>query len=310
MKLNFFLRLLGPIIFIALIYLYVDLNELKNIIYALRWPFFGISVALNPPLIFLRSHRWRKILAGYDVNYSKWQCFKIYFVEMVAINVVATVGTFAKAVYLKRDGHGLLRPALSIITEKYFDYLLPLIFGLISVFLVWLKLDSNIGLVIFSLITCLAFWPARKAILLLAAPIVPKRLKAMLLKKDWQIEDHLLKIYQSLNFKIYIYSVAAFALYFASIYFLTRGLYLDLSFFQVVLIMTITSLIAFIPISFFGIGTRDAGLLAVFSFFGHSPEQAVALSMALLLLRIAVVFMGSVFWVIDPPPLAELKQLK
>ncbi|CAB1081967.1 hypothetical protein D1AOALGA4SA_9607 [Olavius algarvensis Delta 1 endosymbiont] len=102
--------------------------------------------------------------------------------------------------------------------------------------------------------------------------------------------------------------MAAFALYFASIYFLARGLNLDLTFFQVVLIMTITSLIAFVPISFFGIGTRDAGLLVVFSFFGHLPEQAVALSMALLLLRFAVVFMGSIFWFIDPPPLGEIKE--
>jgi uncharacterized membrane protein YbhN (UPF0104 family) len=91
---------------------------------------------------------------------------------------------------------------------------------------------------------------------------------------------------------------------------LTKGLNLELSFFQVVLIMTITSLITLIPISFLGIGTRDVGLLAVFNFFGHTPEQAVALSMALLLLRIAIVFMGSIFWFIDPPPLAELKQLK
>ncbi|MBT8363716.1 MAG: flippase-like domain-containing protein [Deltaproteobacteria bacterium] len=304
------LRLIGPVLFIVLIYFYVDLQELKNIVSDLRWPFFCISVALNPLLILLRSHRWQIILARYDVAYTGWQCYKIYFVEMVAVNVVATVGTFAKAVYLKRDGHGLLQPVLSIITEKYFDYLLPLIFGVISVFLVWLKLDSDSGLVVFSLTTCLAFFPARKAILLLATPVVPKRLKAVLLKKDWHLADHLVKIYQTLNFKIYIYSVAAFALYFASIYYLTRSLYLDLSFFQVVLIMTITSLIAFIPISFFGIGTRDAGLLAVFSFFGHSPEQAVALSMALLLLRIAVVFMGSIFWFIDPPPLGEMKEAK
>jgi len=310
MKLKFMLRLIGPLIFIILVYFYVDLKKLKEIIYALRWPYFCISVALNPPLIFLRSHRWRILLAEYDIEYSRWQCFKIYFVEMVAINVVATVGTFAKAVYLKRDGHGFLRPLLSIIAEKYFDYLLPLIFGLTSVLMVWLKLDSNLGLVLFSLATCLAFWPARHAILLLAAHLFPKRLKAMFLKKNWHIEDYLVKIFQSLNFKIYIYSVSAFALYFASIYYLARGLNLDLTFFQVVLIMTITSLIAFIPISFFGIGTRDAGLLAVFSFFGHSPEQAVALSMALLLLRIAVVFMGSIFWFIDPPPLGEINETR
>jgi uncharacterized membrane protein YbhN (UPF0104 family) len=176
--------------------------------------------------------------------------------------------------------------------------------------LVWIKLGSEIGLILFILLTCLAFIPARKACLLLSPRFFPKRLKELLRKKGWNINEHLLKIHDMLNFKIYIYSIGAFGLYFISIYFLTKGLNLELSFFQVVLIMTITSLITLIPISFLGIGTRDAGLLAVFNFFGHTPEQAVALSMALLLLRIAIVFMGAVFWFSDPPPLAELKQLK
>jgi len=310
MKSKYLLKLIGPIIFLILIYFYVDLNELKNNIIHLRWLFFCVSVAINPLLIFLRGHRWRIILSNYDISYTEWECFKIYFVEMVAINIVATVGTFAKAVYLKRDGHGLLVPLLSILAEKYYDYLLPLIFGAISVFLVWIKLGSDIGLILFILLTCLSFIPARKACLLLSPRFFPKRLKELLRKKGWNINEHLIKIHYMLNFKIYVYSIMAFALYFISIYFLTKGLYLELSFFQVVLIMTITSLIAFLPISFLGIGTRDVGLVVVFNFFGHTPEQAVALSMALLLLRIAVVFMGSIFWFIDPPPLAELKKMK
>jgi uncharacterized membrane protein YbhN (UPF0104 family) len=229
---------------------------------------------------------------------------------MVAIMVVATVGTFAKAVYLKRDGHGLLQPLLSILAEKYYDYLLPLIFGAISVFLVWLNLGYDIGLMLFILLTCLAFIPARKVCLLLSPRFFPRRLKELLQKKGWNLNEHLKKIHDMLDFKIYVHSIMAFGLYFISIYFLTKGLNLELGFFQVVLIMTITSLITLIPISFLGIGTRDAGLLAVFSFFGHTPEQAVALSMALLLLRLAIVFLGAFFWFIDPPPLGELKQLK
>jgi uncharacterized membrane protein YbhN (UPF0104 family) len=298
MKLKFFLRLIGPLIFVFLFYVYVDAKVLIKILLASKWTFFILSLALIPPFIFLRSTRWQIILSKYDMSYTKWQCFKIYFVEMVAIMVVATVGTLAKAVYLKRDGHGLLVPLLSILAEKYYDYLLPLIFGAISVLLVWIKPGSEIGLILFILLTCLAFIPARKACLLLSPRFFPKRLKELLRKKGWNIIEHLLKIH------------AIFGLYFISIYFLTKGLNLELSFFQVVLIMTITSLITLIPISFLGIGTRDAGLLAVFNFFGHTPEQAVALSMALLLLRIAIVFIGAVFWFSDPPPLAELKQLK
>jgi len=310
MKAKILLRFIGPLIFVILFCVYVDTRTLAKVLLASRWQFLIYSVALIPPLILMRSIRWQNILSKYDIHYTRWQCFKIYFVEMVAIMVVATIGTFAKAVYLKRDGHGFMLPFLSILAEKYYDYLLPLIFGAISVAIVWVRLGATSGLILFILITCLAFFPARKACLLLSPRFFPKRLKTLLLEKGWNINEHLQKIHDMLSFKIYVYSLGGFGLYFVSIYFLARGLNLELSFFQVVLIMTITSLITLIPISFLGIGTRDAGLLAVFSFFGHSPEQAVALSMALLLLRIAIVFMGTIFWFMDPPPLAELKQSK
>ena len=305
-----YLRLIGPLIFILIYYFYVDLNELKQISSVLRWRYFIISLALVPPLIFLRSSRWRRILIDYDISYSRWQCFQVYFVEMVAVMIVAVVGTFSKAVYLKRDGYGLLHPMLTIIIEKYYDYLLPFIFGVASVFIVWSGFSSGFGLTAFVLITGLAFIPTRKACLLLSTRAFPNSLKELFLKKGWNLKDHISKIHDNLNFRTYLYSVGAFGLYFISIYYLTKGLNLDLFFFQVVLILTITSLIALIPISFFGIGTRDAGLLAVFKWFGYTAEQAVALSLALLLLRIAIVLMGSIFWVIDPPPLDELKQLK
>ena len=310
MKLKFLLRLAGPLIFIILVYFYVDLREFKKIIVAIHWPLFVLSAAITPGLVYIRSLRWWIILTDYGMAYSSWQCFKIYFVEMVVIMVVATVGTLAKVIYLKRDGYGLLQPILTVLTDKYYDYLLPLIFGIASVLLVWLNSDSTTGLVLFSLATLLAYFPARRACLLLSTKFIPDRLKSLIIKKEWDVEAHLIHIFDTLNFRIYFLSVAAFGLYFTSIFFLAAGLGLDLSFFQIVLIMTITSLIAFIPISFLGIGTRDAGLIAVFSFFGHTPEQAVALSMALLLLRITVVFMGSIFWFIDPPPLGEMRELK
>ena len=191
-----------------------------------------------------------------------------------------------------------------------FDYLLPLIFGCTGVILAGLQIGAGFGLLIFTAVTGLAFFPARKAVWLLSPRILPKNLNELFVKKGLQIQNHLAQIYTTLNFKTYLYSVAAFGIYFLCIYFLSMGLRIDLGFFQVILIMTITSLIAMIPVSFLGIGTRDAGLLVVFKWFGHTPEQAIALSMALLLLRIAILLMGSVFWLADPPPLNELKKLK
>jgi uncharacterized membrane protein YbhN (UPF0104 family) len=202
-----------------------------------------MSLVLVPPLIYLRSLRWQGILEKYGITYTAWKCFSVYFIEMVAVMVVATIGTFAKVFYLQRDGYGLKRPILTIIVDKYYDYLLPLIFGCTSVFLAWAKIGAGFGLLIFTAVTFLAFTPARKTVWLLSP-----------------------RIYDTLNFRTYLFSVAAFAIYFLCIYFLSLGLRIELGFFEVILIMTITSLVAMIPISFLGIGTRDAGLLAVFKY--------------------------------------------
>jgi len=304
-----FIRLIGPLIFLIIIFFYIDFNQLKQIVLVLKWNFFFLSLVLVPVLVFIRSSRWHNILTNFGIPYSLWQCYKLYFIEMVAIMIVATVGTFVKIFYFKRDKYGLLQPTLSIITDKYYDYLLPLIFGLASVFIVWIKLGPGSGFIVLLLATGLAYIPVKKSVSLFTTKIFPKRLKEFFTKKGWNITDHLLKIENALNLKTYIYSVTAFGIYFLCIYFLNKGINIELSFFQVILIMTITSLITMIPISFLGIGTRDVGLLAVFQWFGETPEQAVALSMALLLLRIAIVFMGSIFWFMDPPPLNELRKL-
>jgi uncharacterized membrane protein YbhN (UPF0104 family) len=229
---------------------------------------------------------------------------------MVAVMVVATIGTFAKVFYLERDGYGFKRPMLTIIVDKYYDYLLPLIFGCTSVFLALTQISAGFGLLIFATVTCLAFFPVRKAVFLLSPRVLPNILNTFFIKEGFNIQDHLTQIYNVLNFKTYLYSVAAFGIYFLSIYYLNKCLQIELGFFQVILIMTITSLVAMIPVSFLGIGTRDAALLAVFKWFEHTPEQAIALSIALLLLRIAIVLMGLIFWLADPPPLNELKKIK
>jgi len=96
MKAKILLRFIGPLIFVILFYVYVDIRTLRNVLPASRWSFFIFSLALIPPLIFIRSLRWQNILSKYEIFYTKWQCFKKYFVEMVAIMVVANVGTFAK----------------------------------------------------------------------------------------------------------------------------------------------------------------------------------------------------------------------
>jgi uncharacterized membrane protein YbhN (UPF0104 family) len=228
---------------------------------------------------------------------------------MVAIMVIATIGTFVKAAYPKRDGYGLLRPALSVLGDKYYDYLLPLLLGMTSAVVVSLDFSPQVSLIILLFVICVTFVPARKAMGMFLPLIISARLKEVFSKKGWKVAEHIAEFEKALDWKTYALSVAGFTIYYLCVYLLNRGIGIDLSLSQVILVMAITSLITMIPISFFGVGTRDIGLIAVFRWFGRPPEEAVALSMALLLLRMAIVLMGSVFWFTDPPPLMKLEEV-
>lgn len=310
MKIKFLLRIIGPVIFLLLIYFYVDPDQLKQIILRLKFHFFVLSVILIPALVLIRSLRWKKILEKIEVHYSMWKCFRIYFVGLVTMMVVPTIGTFIKAIYPKQDGHGLINPVLSIIFDKFFDYLLPVVFGLTSAVLIILNIQPNLSMVVLLLSACIVFFPAKKAVVLFSTRMVPARFKKLFANKGWNLKEKFVEMERALDWKIYILSLSGYIAYYLAVYFLCQSLSIGLNFSEVVIIETVTAIIAFIPISLFGIGIKDVGLVAAFKIFGHTPEEAIALSLTLLLLRIIVVLMGSIFWFMDPPPITEIKQVK
>jgi len=300
------LRLIGPLLFVVIIYRYIDIKQLTELIDDLNWFYVVFSLSMAPPLLFVRSFRWKRILVMLDIDYPLWNCFKIYCVEMVAVMIVSAIGTFIKALYLQETFSCKKKPYLSVITDKYYDYILPLIFGLSSIVSVMLNINQELSLIVLLIITFLLFVPTRKMVFLLSDRFFPKQLKKLLNDKHWSINIILIQMYDLLDFKTYILSVCSFISYFTMIFFLNMSIGLNLNFAQVVLIMTITSLVTMVPISFLGIGTRDIGLIVIFDWFGYLPEQAIALSLALLLLRLVFILIGAFFWYFNPPPLQLL----
>lgn len=301
--------MLGLVIFLIIILFHIDLEKLIRILSLIRFEYFLLSALIVPVIIAIRSVRWQRILLVFNIHRSVWDCFNYIFVEMVAISVVSAAGTLIKVFYLRRDGHRLLKATLAVVTDKVFDYVLPLLFGLFSSLAFIIHLDPNIGLIVLLCVTGLSYKPMQMMNARILPRLIPKSLKKKMSEKNWCFEESHLQIIRALDFRAYILSVMGFLLYFLSVHMLNLGLGINLSYSQIILIMSITSLIAAIPISFLGIGTRDVALITVFNWFGRSPEQAVSLSIALLLLRLAVMLMGSVFWYLDPPPLAAAKEV-
>jgi len=303
-----FIRLLGPAIFLIILFFFIDLKALKKLLSLSRYDFLGLSLATVPVVIAVRSIRWQKILRIHNMNYSFWACFKYNVVELVAIGVVSAAGSLIKLFYLRRDGYRLVDAAQSVATDKAFDYLLPLIFGLSSGLVFILGIDPDSGLVGMLGVAVLAYRPLKSVSARLFPRIIPTTLKEKMLSRNWHFEKSFQQIVRSLDFQAYMLSIIGLLAYFLAVHLLNLGLGTALSFAQVILIMALTSLITAIPISFLGIGTRDVALITVFAWFGRSPEEAVSLSLALLGMRLAIMLVGSIFWYMDPPPLTALKR--
>jgi uncharacterized protein (TIRG00374 family) len=70
---------------------------------------------------------------------------------------------------------------------------------------------------------------------------------------------------------------------------------------DLVLVMSITNLVTFLPVSVSGIGVRDASLIVLLARFGIGQAQAVAFSLAILVIfYVGGIILGSICWVWEP----------
>lgn len=90
-------------------------------------------------------------------------------------------------------------------------------------------------------------------------------------------------------------SVVAYVIFFASCYVMSTAIEIPLSFLQISFFVACTTILSFLPISFAGIGTRDASLVFLFSTECINSESALAFST--LIFMLTYIFFGLVGFV-------------
>ncbi len=104
-------------------------------------------------------------------------------------------------------------------------------------------------------------------------------------------------------------SVLAYFILFSQAFLIAKSLAIPIDFLNVTLCMAIANVVALIPISVTGIGTRELALISLFSILNLSKESAVALSVLFLFLsNISSGFIGFLCWMIKPISLAKAKE--
>jgi uncharacterized protein (TIRG00374 family) len=78
----------------------------------------------------------------------------------------------------------------------------------------------------------------------------------------------------------FLLGIPTWIIIYTQIYILGLSLDIEVPYFVFLMIYPIANIIAFIPITAAGLGTREATLVFLFSFFGMPPEKAIVISLA------------------------------
>jgi uncharacterized protein (TIRG00374 family) len=101
----------------------------------------------------------------------------------------------------------------------------------------------------------------------------------------------------------------SYAIYFGQTYLIGLAIGLPLDYITVAMVVAIGILVGYIPITFAGLGTRDAALIFLFGRYGITAASALSFAFLYNLVYIACVGMISVFFWMRLPNRGELKRM-
>ncbi len=258
-------------------------------------PFYAALCFLSMPLLLVVVNiEWQVILKHQNIQVSFAYSLKNFFIGyFYGFSTPGGFGNYLRALYLREESNAPLPKCLSnIITFHIIDLMTLFIISSIGgLFLLgqypYLFILSLLLLV--TIITIFVFFFRQKK---------SKQLFNRLLKTQvFQIiqrymDDPIETFYEDLpSFKNLLLPVLisfiSWIVLFSELYLIAQLFDIHIPYLTMFFILAIAAAIAAIPVSFYGLGTRDATLVALLSLYAVSPANSISFSL----------FWFTIFWV-------------
>lgn len=299
--------LLGIALFVVILSK-TNLKEIFETIKKIEPLYLIFSILLILPMITNKAWCWNYIKRKQNIKYSLKDSLLMYMVGIyVGTLTPGKLGEITKILYLKKDGYSVGESMVGVFLDRISDLVFLIIFAIIgSMFFINLIYGKFILLIMIMGTLFMLFVIALRVGLIkyftkkLFYKIIPEKYQ-----KSWQIgfQDFLndIKIYKFKNYLVILgITCLSWLFYYLQIYFLAKGLNINIPFLYLSISATIAGLITLIPVSVSGIGTRDAALLVLFASFSVSAEKVIALSALILLMSLISAMAGLVCWIVRP----------
>lgn len=281
------------LIILVIILSRIDYPKLISNFSKINLVLFLLSNLLVLLFLFIKAYRWRYILHLQGINYPIKKAFVAYLGGIFAgIITPGRIGETIKALYLKKDKNLSLSESLaSIFIDRFLDLYLLVLFGSLG-FIFFLNLQGIrytvfiSVIIVFALIVPLLF--LNKYALEKIALVV---YELMISKFDKSILEGQFKIFLANVKKIIIggilipfgLTILAYLIFFGQCYILIRLTQINLSYLEVTYLISISNIISILPITFFGLGVREAGLIYLLSLRNVAAELALTYSFLLFM---------------------------
>lgn len=263
-----------------------------------------LSLALFPVFIVVKAWRWNVIMAELGMQPPSLAFSSaLYSIGLFAGGVTpGQSGDFIKGWYLRERGQPLPTALFSIVLDRLFDFAVMALLALLGLvlFIDLFPADMQAPLrygtlgfaaAIFLITPALIARRPREWLIARVLPILPAGLRAAL--------ERMREQFSALNLrpvplaKLVLASAGSATSTIVRIYLL----YVAMSLTGVPLLAIIgsTALIAILqalPISFAGVGVRDAVLIVLLQHYGYGQEQAIILSALFLLVNLEHILLG------------------
>jgi uncharacterized protein (TIRG00374 family) len=302
-------RLIGLVILVVIL-LQLDLKATIETLAEVRWGYLLLAIVADPLQFGLKAWRWQKLLRMQGIRYPPGDAF-LAFMSGLFLGLVTPgrVGEMGKALYLKQDQDLPVSEGLAnVLMDRLFDLYTIMILGAIG--LVWFRLLPNWALLLIiaatagALLMPLALLSTRLAVwgmmIIGQLPLV-RVYRERASNAIGRFQKGLRPLLRPRLVVPLLLTALAYTVFFAQAWLLGRALALDISIAYLAMCLSVAGIITLLPISFSGLGTRDATLILLFAPLGLAAEQAVAYStLFLLTFYVGGGILGAIAWQIKP----------
>lgn len=290
--------LIGLLILLAIVF-HADFGKLISIFLKINYLPLLFAGIFSFFTILTKSWRWNYLKKQQGISYSFKDSFLIYLVALAFGYITpGRIGEIIKIYYLKKDGYSYGKSLASVVSDRFLDIAALIFLTSLSLLLFIALLLNKIILLyiilVFGALAIFLLWQKKiiqKIFNKIFSLLIPEKYQ-----QSWQVGcvDFLREL-KKYDQKTYFYSglitFLSWATYYSQIYFMSLSLNLKIPIIYLLAAITLTTLISMLPISFLGIGTREATFIVLLANFGANPESLIILS-ELILLNITLIGAG------------------